>query len=86
MREGRIVDVGPGTRAIFERGRILARAGAGAHALWGRVLAEYLDRGGSDGPLGFPTSRVRSDGSGGSLAEFQHGTIACPQGRPCRLA
>jgi SpoIID/LytB domain protein len=86
MPTGQIVDVGPGTRALFEHGRILAKPGTGAHALWGRVLNEYLDRGGADGPLGFPTSRVRSDGSGGSLAHFEHGTIVCPQGRPCRLA
>ena len=79
------VDPGAGTRAIFEKGRILAKAGSGAHALWGRVLGEYLDRGGTDGSLGFPTSRVRPDGSGGSSANFEHGTIVCPKSRACRV-
>ena len=63
-----------------------AKAGSGTHALWGRVLAEYLDRGGTDGALGFPTSRVRDDGAGGTLADFEHGTIVCPDGQGCRLA
>ena len=88
MPASQVVPVNPvaGTRAIFEKGRILAKAGSGAHALWGRVLGEYLDRGGPDGRLGFPMSRVRPDGGGGSLASFEHGTIVCPSGRRCRVA
>jgi trimeric autotransporter adhesin len=88
MPASQVVDVDPGsgTRALFDRGRILAKPGVGAHALWGRVLGEYLDRGGTDGSLGFPTSRVRPDGGGGSFADFEHGRIVCPSGRPCRLA
>ncbi|MGZ8629460.1 MAG: SpoIID/LytB domain-containing protein [Actinomycetota bacterium] len=88
MPTSQVVDVNPGAgvRALFDRGRILAKAGSGAHALWGRVLGDYMKRGGTDGSLGFPTSRVRSDGSGGSLAEFEHGTIVCPHGQACRLA
>ena len=81
MPTSQIVDVDPGREAgrSSRGGRILAKPGAGAHALWGRVLDEYLDRGGTDGSLGFPTSRVRGDGSGGSLADFEHGTIVCPE-------
>ena len=88
MPSSQVVDVPPGegNRAMFDRGRILAKPGTGAHALWGRVLGEYLHRGGTDGPLGFPTSRVRPDGSGGSRADFEHGTIVCPDGQGCRLA
>jgi SpoIID/LytB domain protein len=88
MPVSQIVDLesGGGTRALFERGRILGKRGLGTHALWGRVLAEYLDRGGTDGALGFPTSHVRDDGAGGTLADFEHGTIACPDGQGCRLA
>lgn len=83
----RVVPVNPGrgSRGIFDRGRILAKPGTGAHALWGRVLDEYLDRSGTDGRLGFPTSRVRPDGSGGSFARFEHGTIVCPKSRACRV-
>ena len=88
MPVSQIVDIHPegGTRALFERGRILGKRGLGTHALWGRVLDEYLDRGGTDGALGFPTSRIRADGAGGALADFQHGTIVCPDGQGCRLA
>ena len=50
---------------MFEGGRILAKSGVGAHALWGRVLSEYLDRNGADGALGFATSRVRATGTVG---------------------
>ncbi|HWC72267.1 MAG TPA: SpoIID/LytB domain-containing protein [Actinomycetota bacterium] len=85
MPTGQIVHSGPGTRALFDRGRILSKPGTGAHALWGRVLKEYLHRGGADGRLGFPTSRVHADGSGGMLADFEHGTIVCPHGRRCGL-
>ena len=48
MPVSQIVDINPGggTRSLFERGRILGKRGLGTHALWGRVLAEYLDRGG----------------------------------------
>jgi uncharacterized protein with LGFP repeats len=86
MPVGQIVGAGPGARALFARGRILAKPGVGAHALWGRVLKSYLHRGGTTGALGFPTSRVRADGDGGTLADFEHGTIVCPKGRSCRLA
>ena len=86
MPTGQIVGAGAGTRTLFEGGRILAKPSTGAHALWGRVLKDYLRRGGPTGSLGFPTSRVRGDGSGGSLASFEHGTIACPDGQACRLA
>jgi SpoIID/LytB domain protein len=83
-----VVDVNPGrgVRALFDRGRILGKAGRGTHALWGRVLGAYMRRGGTRGSLGFPTSRVRRDGGGGSLARFEHGTIVCPKGRACRVA
>jgi len=80
------VNPGSGSRALFDKGRILSKKGLGAHALWGRVLGEYLDRGGTSGALGYPTGRVHGDGSGGSTAEFEHGVIVCPQGQPCRLA
>ena len=68
-----------GTRMHFKRGRIYARSGSGAHALWGAVLKEYLRRGAATGSLGFPTSRVQG-GGGGSTATFQHGSISCGAG------
>jgi SpoIID/LytB domain protein len=75
-----------GQRVTFEGGRIYAKAKVGAHALWGKVLGTYLDRSGPTGSLGFPTSRVHGDGSGGSTASFQHGTITCPDAGGCTVS
>jgi SpoIID/LytB domain protein len=66
----------------FARGRIY-RKGPAAHALWGPVLATYLDEGGALGWLGFPLTRVRSRPDGGVKAGFEHGWIRCPAGAPC---
>jgi hypothetical protein len=69
-----------GNRINFQGGRIYAKAGAKAHALWASVLKEYLSRGAATGSLGFPTSRVHDDGSGGTTATFEHGVITCDAG------
>ncbi|MGH2679199.1 MAG: SpoIID/LytB domain-containing protein [Actinomycetota bacterium] len=66
-------------RIVLEGGRIYFKAGIGAHALWGRVLSAYLDRGGAQGALGYPRSRVRVAG-GVARASFERGTIACSNG------
>jgi uncharacterized protein with LGFP repeats len=66
-------------RLVLEGGRIYVKAGLGAHALWGPVLSSYLANGGTSGPLGYPTTRVRSV-DGGKTASFEHGTITCVQG------
>jgi LGFP repeat len=75
----------PGERILFKGGRIYAKGGAGTHALWGKVLGEYLDRGAATGSLGFPTSRVHSAG-GGTTATFEHGTITCADGGGCSVS
>ena len=72
-------------RIAFEHGRIFYKSGVGAHALWGPVLAAYLGHGGTAGRLGFPTSRVQQDGSGGSSATFEHGRIDCASGGSCTV-
>jgi SpoIID/LytB domain protein len=66
-------------RITLEGGRIYLKPGLGAHALWGPVLSEYLSRGGAQGALGYPTTRVRVI-DGVSRASFEHGTIACSGG------
>jgi uncharacterized protein with LGFP repeats len=66
------------SRTSFVRGRIYWRSGSGADALWGRVLATYVDRNAVDGPLGFPTSRVQRAGDGSTSATFANGSIHCP--------
>ena len=66
-------------RIILESGRIYFKPGVGAHALWGSVLSAYLDRGGTQSALGYPTTRVRSV-DGVRRASFEHGTIACANG------
>ena len=69
-----------GTRVTFKHGRIYAKSGAKAYALWGAVLKEYISRGAAAGALGFPTSRVHGDGAGGMTATFEHGAITCDAG------
>ncbi len=69
-----------GTRVTFEHGRIYAKSGAKANALWGAVLGEYISHGAAAGALGFPTSRVHGDGAGGMTATFEHGVITCDAG------
>lgn len=66
-------------RIVLEGGRIYFKAGLGAHALWGPVLTAYLGRGGAQGELGYPTTRVQRV-NGMSQASFEHGTIACANG------
>jgi SpoIID/LytB domain protein len=73
-------------RADFDRGRIYWKGGVGAFALWGGVLAFYLDHGGAEGRFGFPTSRVHHAESGRESATFEHGTITCTGGGPCRAS
>ncbi|HEX5938547.1 MAG TPA: SpoIID/LytB domain-containing protein [Actinomycetota bacterium] len=66
-------------RLVLEGGRIYSKPGLGAHALWGPVLSTYLGRGGAQGALGYPTTRVRREDVG-VRASFEHGTIACAGG------
>ena len=66
-------------RIVLERGRIYFKPGVGAHALWGSVLSEYLSRGGAQGALGYPRTRVRVV-DGVARASFEHGTISCSSG------
>jgi uncharacterized protein with LGFP repeats len=67
-------------RISFMGGRIYDGPSTGAHALWGNVLASYLQHGGAQGALGMPTTRVQPRDGGGVRARFEHGTIACRQG------
>ena len=71
-------------RIVLERGRIYFKQGLGAHALWGKVLSTYLRRGGAQGSLGYPTTRVRI-ASGVARASFEHGKIACSNGN-CQVS
>lgn len=65
------------SRVDFTNGRVFWKAGVGAHSLWGNVLQAYLALDGAAGSLGFPTSRVQLEGSGGASATFEHGTVSC---------
>jgi WD40 repeat protein/uncharacterized protein with LGFP repeats len=64
----------------FEHGNIYYTNKTGAHALWGSFLDCYLKSGGTEGPLGFPTSpRMRATtslyGSTGEVQRFEKGSI-----------
>jgi SpoIID/LytB domain protein len=67
-------------RLVLEGGRIYFKDTAGAHALWGSVLAAYLENGGTQGSLGYPITRVRVTDAGVRRASFEHGTIECADG------
>ena len=73
-------------RVDFQRGRIYLKGGLGAHALWGGVLAAYLDHGGAGGSLGYPESSVRPTPAGGIRARFEHGRIVCQPSVPCSVS
>jgi uncharacterized protein with LGFP repeats len=67
---------GTGSSASFLRGRIFSSPATGATVLVrSAVLKRYLDLHAAGGRLGFPTVPVHSTKSG-SLARFQHGSIA----------
>jgi hypothetical protein len=63
-------------------------SGAGADALWGRVLDAFLGHDGVKGSLGFPTSRVQVAKDGSTSATFEHGSINCPPpgGAACKIS
>lgn len=63
-----------GRRASFQRGVIWAKSGLGAHAVYGPILARYLDLGAVRSPLGYPTSSVYTVRVGRRV-NFQHGSI-----------
>lgn len=73
-------------RVDFEGGKIFFKPDVGAHALWGAVLGEYLDRGGPGGRLGFPETRVRRQADGDRWARFEHGTITCGDSGACLVS
>jgi uncharacterized protein with LGFP repeats len=68
----------------LDRGRIYWKGGIGAFALWGDVLAAYLDADGARGSLGFPTSRVQHRPNGRTSATFEHGAISCGAAGHCK--
>jgi SpoIID/LytB domain protein len=76
------------SRTSFDRGRIYWMSGAGADALWGRVLDAFLAHDGVKGSLGFPTSRVQVADNGSTSATFEHGSILCPppDGGACTIS
>lgn len=69
--------VAGGVRQAFELGTIFFKAGPGAHLLGQPVLAFYLSKGGPAGPLGFPTTDVRTLANGNLRARFENGVITC---------
>ncbi len=73
------------SRVDFAGGRVYWKAGVGAFALWGDVLASYLAHDGVNGRLGFPTSRVGKNDHGSVSATFERGSITCVSGS-CHVA
>jgi len=84
LATSRQVAVAGGSRQRFELATIFFKTGVGVHALRDPVLAFYLERGGPNGALGFPTSDVRTMGNGNLRASFEHGKITC-NGSECSV-
>jgi stage II sporulation protein D len=81
----RRVAVAGGERQSFQRGTIFFKVGPGAHLLSDPVLGFYLSEGGPGGPLGFPTTDVRTMANGNLRARFENGVVTC-SGTSCRRA
>ncbi len=67
--------VAGGRARHFQKGRIYAKYGVGAHELYGKVLTAYVRRGGPSSRLGFPTTRPQRVGKR-MQARFEHGTLS----------
>ncbi len=63
-----------GRRSRFQRGHIYWAPTTGAHAVYGAILARYLDAGGPSSSLGFPTSDEYGV-PGGRRSDFERGHI-----------
>lgn len=83
LPESRQQKVAGGLRQRFQNGQIFSKDATGAHWLRGPVLEYYLDHGGPDGNLGFPTSDVTTGADGRMTADFQGGKVTCPASGPC---
>lgn len=70
-----------GQYSKFQTGVIYWSPRSGAHVLSGVIRAAWESNGGPDGPLGYPVSDQRPI-PGGSVADFEHGTITDTNGQP----
>lgn len=67
---------GRGTRQAFEHGRIFTDAGTGTHAVVEPFWSRYLQKGGAQGPLGYPIDREKPLGGDiGRWQNFEHGRM-----------
>ncbi len=63
-----------GYKTKFQGGRIYAKAGPGAHVVYGHILRRWAQEQYASGKLGYPTTDVHAI-NGGQRCTFQHGTI-----------
>jgi len=73
--KGAEYSVAGGRAQQFAKGKILYKAGAGAHELYGRVLTAFVRRGSVNSKLGFPMTKPHRAGKRVS-ARFEHGTLS----------
>jgi uncharacterized protein with LGFP repeats len=65
-----------GCKQVFDGGTIFWSPGAGAHVVRGALLADYLNRGGPGGVLGYPlTDDAQTPGANGYWNNFQYGAL-----------
>ncbi len=66
--------VAGGRARVFQKGRIFAKYGVGAHELYGKVLKAYVRRGAASSKLGFPRT-APGRFKRGQYARFQNGVL-----------
>lgn len=66
---------GGGAFQLFKRGMIVERADGRAFVVYGAIYDHYLAMGGTQSPIGQPTSEEESDPRGGRVAHFDGGDI-----------
>lgn len=75
MPTGPSTEVEGGSQTPFERGMIVLTPDARPFVVQGEILSAYLEAGGPEGGLGFPTSDEATT-DGGWISTFEGGSIA----------
>ncbi|MGH3441770.1 MAG: LGFP repeat-containing protein [Nitriliruptorales bacterium] len=75
VEDQRAVGDGRGEVVALTEGRLWWSPATGAHAVQGAVLDRYVEEGGPDGPLGYPTTDTFTTRSGQRRSSFERGAI-----------
>ena len=71
---------GSGTYQQFDGGVLIYRTGSPVYFVWGKIRDAWIELGGSQGQLGYPTSDEKTAPDGVKTSTFEHGTITWKPG------